>query len=159
MDNTSKIDAFFRLMLLLFLPWMLYGMYKEINNVLSYQPEHTQEVYQLQKISSLDDKVEITNKENNSLIGQFFLGKTEKSKKEKEKVISLQYAVQSKDGIQLKDFKKEYKRDVFSDDVFFKESANAQAKLTVTYVGFSIDKIIFALPKEDLEQILSRLQD
>ena len=83
---------------------------------------------------------------------------TSKNKPE-EKVISLQYAVQSKDGIQLKDFKKEYKRDVFSDDVFFKESANAQAKLTVTYVGFSIDKIIFALPKEDLEQILSRLQD
>ena len=159
MDNTSKIDAFFRLMIFLFLPWMLYGMCKEINNLLSYQQEHTQEVYQLQKISSLYDKVEITNKENNSLIGQFFLGKTEKSKKEKEKVISLQYAVQSKDGIQLKDFKKEYKRDVFSDDVFFKESANAQAKLTVSYEGFSIDKIIFSLPKEDLEQILSRLQD
>ena len=103
--------------------------------------------------------MEITNKENNSLIGQFFLGKTEKSKKENEKVISLQYAIQSKDGIQLKDFKKEYKRDVFSDDVFFKESANAQAKLTVSYEGFSIDKIIFSLPKEDLEQILSRLQD
>ena len=146
-------------MILFFLPWMLYGLYEAINNVLSYQPEHTQKVYQLQKISSLDDKVEITNKENNSLIGQFFLGKTEKSKKEKEKVISLQFAIQSKDGIQLKDFKKEYKRDVFSDDVFFKESANAQAKLTVSYVGFSIDKIIFSLPKEDLEQILSRLQD
>ena len=159
MDNTSKINAFFRLMILLFLPWMLYGLYEAINNVLSYQPERTQKVYQLQKISSLYDKVEITNKENNSLIGQFFLGKTEKSKKEKEKVISLQDAIQSKDGIQLKDFKKEYKRDVFSDDVFFKESANAQAKLTVTYVGFSIDKIIFALPKEDLEEILSKLQD
>lgn len=159
MDNTSKINAFFRLMILLFLPWMLYGLYEAINNVLSYQPERTQKVYQLQKISSLYDKVEITNKENNSLIGQFFLGKTEKSKKEKEKVISLQYAIQSKDGIQLKDFKKEYKRDVFSDDVFFKESANAQAKLTVSYVGYSIDKIIFTLPKEDLEQILSRLQD
>lgn len=159
MDNTSKINAFFRLMILLFLPWMLYDLYEAINNVLSYQPERTQKVYQLQKISSLYDKVEITNKENNSLIGQFFLGKTEKSKKEKEKVISLQYAIQSKDGIQLKDFKKEYKRDVFSDDVFFKESANAQAKLTVTYVGFSIDKIIFALPKEDLEEILSKLQD
>ena len=159
MDNTSKIDAFFRLMIFLFLPWMLYGLYEAINNVLSYQPERTQKVYQLQKISSLYDKVEITNKENNSLIGQFFLGKTEKSKKENEKVISLQYAIQSKDGIQLKDFKKEYKRDVFSDDVFFKESANAQAKLTVTYVGFSIDKIIFALPKEDLEEILSKLQD
>lgn len=159
MDNTSKIDAFFRLMLFLFLPWMLYGLYEAINNVLSYQPERTQKVYQLQKISSLYDKVEITNKENNSLIGQFFLGKTEKSKKENEKVISLQYAIRSKDGIQLKDFKKEYKRDVFSDDVFFKESANAQAKLTVTYVGFSIDKIIFALPKEDLEEILSKLQD
>lgn len=159
MDNTSKIDAFFRLMIFLFLPWMLYDLYEAINDVLSYQPERTQKVYQLQKISSLYDKVEITNKENNSLIGQFFLGKTEKSKKENEKVISLQYAIQSKDGIQLKDFKKEYKRDVFSDDVFFKESANAQAKLTVTYVGFSIDKIIFALPKEDLEQILSRLQD
>ena len=77
-----------------------------------------------------------------------------KKEKKKEKVISLQYAIQSKDGIQLKDFKKEYKR-----DVFFKESANAQAKLTVTYVGFSIDKIIFALPKEDLEEILSKLQD
>lgn len=159
MDNTSKIGVFFRLMSLLFLPWILYDMYKAINNVLSYQPERTQKVYQLEKISSLYDKVEITNKENNSLIGQFFLGKTEKSKKEKEKVISLQYAIQSKDGIQLKDFKKEYKRDVFSDDVFFKESANAQAKLTVTYVGFSIDKIIFALPKEDLEEILSKLQD
>lgn len=159
MDKTSKIDAFFRLMLFLFLPWMLYGLYEAINNVLSYQPERTQKVYQLQKISSLYDKVEITNKENNSLIGQFFLGKTEKSKKENEKVISLQYAIRSKDGIQLKDFKKEYKRDVFSDDVFFKESANAQAKLTVTYVGFSIDKIIFALPKEDLEEILSKLQD
>ena len=73
----------------------------------------------------------------------------EVSKKENEKVISLQYAIQSKDGIQLKDFKKEYKRDVFSDDVFFKESANAQAKLTVSYEGFSIDKIIFSLPKED----------
>lgn len=159
MDNTSKIDAFFRLMIFLFLSWMLYGLYEAINNVLSYQPERTQKVYQLQKISSLYDKVEITNKENNSLIGQFFLGKTEKSKKENEKVISLQYAIQSKDGIQLKDFKKEYKRDVFSDDVFFKESANAQAKLTVSYVGFSIDKIIFSLPKKDLEQILSRLQD
>lgn len=159
MDNTSKIDAFFRLIIFLFLPWILYDMYKAINNVLSYQPERTQKVYQLEKISSLYDKVEITNKENNSLIGQFFLGKTEKSKKENEKVISLQYAIQSKDGIQLKDFKKEYKRDVFSDDVFFKESANAQAKLTVTYVGFSIDKIIFALPKEDLEEILSKLQD
>lgn len=159
MDNTSKIDAFFRLMILLFLPWMLYGMCKAINNVLSYQPERTQKVYQLEKITSLYDKVEITNKENNSLIGQFFLGKTEKSKKENEKVISLQYAIQTEDGIQLKDFKKEYKRDVFSDDIFFKESANAQAKLTVSYVGFSIDKIIFSLPKEDLEQILSRLQD
>lgn len=159
MDNTSKIDAFFRLMIFLFLPWILYDLYEAINNVLSYQPERTQKVYQLQKISSLYDKVEITNKENNSLIGQFFLGKTEKSKKENEKVISLQYAIQSKDGIQLKDFKKEYKRDVFSDDVFFKESANAQAKLTVSYVGFSIDKIIFALPKEDLEEILSKLQD
>ena len=74
-------------------------------------------------------------------------------------MISLQYAIQTEDGIQLKDFKKEYKRDVFSDDIFFKESANAQAKLTVTYVGFSIDKIIFALPKEDLEEILSKLQD
>lgn len=159
MDNTSKIDAFFRLMIFLLLPWMLYGLYEAINNVLSYQPERTQKVYQLQKISSLYDKVEITNKENNSLIGQFFLGKTEKSKKEKEKVISLQYAIQTEDGIQLKDFKKEYKRDVFSDDIFFKESANAQAKLTVSYVGFSIDKIIFSLPKEDLEQILSKLQD
>lgn len=138
---------------------MLYGLYESINNVLSYQPERTQKVYQLEKISSLYDKVEITNKENNSLIGQFFLGKTEKSKKENEKVISLQYAIQTEDGIQLKDFKKEYKRDVFSDDIFFKESANAQAKLTVTYVGFSIDKIIFALPKEDLEEILSKLQD
>ena len=159
MDNTSKIDAFFRLMIFFFLPWMLYDLYESINNVLSYQPERTQKVYQLEKISSLYDKVEITNKENNSLIGQFFLGKTEKSKKENEKVISLQYAIQTEDGIQLKDFKKEYKRDVFSDDIFFKESANAQAKLTVTYVGFSIDKIIFALPKEDLEEILSKLQD
>ena len=81
MDNTSKIDAFFRLMIFFFLPWMLYGLYESINNVLSYQPERTQKVYQLEKISSLYDKVEITNKENNSLIGQFFLGKTEKSKK------------------------------------------------------------------------------
>ena len=159
MDNTSKIDAFFRLMIFLLLPWILYDLYKAMNDVLSYQPERTQKVYQLQKINSLYDKVEITNKENNSLIGQFFLGKTEKSKKEKEKVISLQYAIQTEDGIQLKDFKKEYKRDVFSDDIFFKESANSQAKLTVSYEGYSIDKIIFTLPKEDLEQILSRLQD
>lgn len=159
MDEPSPIRVIFSLLLLLSVTWLLFESPKVINQIFTYQPEHTQEVYQLQKISSLDDKVEITNKENNSLIGQFFLGKTEKSKKEKEKVISLQFAIQSKDGIQLKDFKKEYKRDVFSDDVFFKESANSQAKLTVSYVGFSIDKIIFTLPKEDLEQILSRLQD
>lgn len=45
-------------MILLFLPWMLYGLYEAINNVLSYQPERTQKVYQLQKISSLYDNLE-----------------------------------------------------------------------------------------------------
>lgn len=77
-------------------------------------------------------------------------------------MISLQYAIQTEDGIQLKDFKKEFNRNIFSDDVFFKEATANQAKITIDYEMFvfpTVDKITFYLPKEDLEQILSRLQD
>lgn len=153
------------------IPWVITSAYKELETEAKSAmttpseeivQETLHEVYPLQKISSLYDKVEIKKKENNSLIGQFFLGRTEKRKKEHEKVISLQYAIQTEDGIQLKDFKKEFNRNIFSDDVFFKEATANQAKITIDYEMFvfpTVDKITFYLPKEDLEQILSMLQD
>ena len=127
----------------------------------SFSERH--DFYELKKISSADEQTVVIKKENNSLIGQFFIGTTEKTKKGNTKIISLQYIIQTEDGVQLKDFQKEYDKDVFDDGVYFKESTGNKAKLTVDYSSLFLGifkfnkKITFHLPKEDLEKILSRI--
>lgn len=121
------------------------------------------ESYELKQLTSAEIQTTVTEKENNAIIGQFFIGSTEKVKKEREKIVSLQYVIQTKEGVQLRNFQREYDKDIFDKGVYFKESKDNKAKLTVQYTSILWGvikrdmKITFYLPKDDLQKILSRI--
>lgn len=142
----------------LFLFIVLFGL---VGLTLSSQDES----YELKQLTSAEIQTTVTEKENNAIIGQFFIGSTEKVEKEKEreKIISLQYVTQTKEGVQLRNFQREYDKDIFDKGVYFKESKDNKAKLTVQYTSILWGvikrdmKITFYLPKDDLQKILSRI--
>lgn len=140
----------------LFLFIVLFGL---VGLTLSSQDES----YELKQLTSAEIQTTVTEKENNVIIGQFFIGSTEKVKKEREKIISLQYVTQTKEGVQLRNFQREYDKDIFDKGVYFKESKDNKAKLTVQYTSILWGvikrdmKITFYLPKDDLQKILSRI--
>ena len=71
--------------------------------------------------------------------------------------------IQTKEGVQLRNFQREYDKDIFDKGVYFKESKDNKAKLTVQYTSILWGvikrdmKITFYLPKDDLQKILSRI--
>ena len=83
----------------------------------------------LKAISADSSRLTKSKKEGNSKIGKFFIRDTEEMTSEQVPKQEFYYFVESKDGIQKKNFKEETGEELTSKNVFFKEiSASEQPK-------------------------------
>lgn len=118
-------------------------------------------IYQLEQIST--ETLNVTNKisEKNSIISQFFLGTIEKTQTGQEKIINLKYVIKTKKGLQLKNFEKEFHKTIYDDNVYFKESKKGKAEIKIEEIETNTTspdyKITFYIPKENIQEILSKL--
>lgn len=125
--------------------------------------EKIAESYTLVDLKSEKIQMTISNLEGNSLIGRFFIGTNERQEHSSKSDLSFKYVVETNNGMQLKDFKKEFNTNIFDKKVYFKESKEGQAKLEV-YGSFTdsskkpdyFTKYVFTLPKEDIQEILAK---
>ena len=119
--------------------------------------------YTLVNLKSDETQTELMKSERNSLIGQFFVGTTIKQEKTNKTTLFVKYAIQTNQGMQFKKFEEEYKTNIFSKNVYFKELKKGKAKLEVygEFLGSdkepdSLTRFVFTLPQKDIEDIMAK---
>jgi hypothetical protein len=130
------------------LGYMLIGIFKSLETFLKDTKQETilrsayennentdyvlKETILLKAISADSSRLTKSKKEGNSKIGKFFIRDTEEMTSEQVPKQEFYYFVESKDGIQKKNFKEETGEELTSKNVSFKEiSASEQPKIEI----------------------------
>ena len=119
--------------------------------------------YQLVNLKSTDEQIINVNNEENSLVGQFFIGSNSTQSTSSESKLNVKYVIQTENGMQLKDFEKEFGTPITDDKVYFKELKTGNPRLEVyglfvesSKIPRQIVKYVFILPKSDIKEIMKK---
>lgn len=167
MDKTEKINniVFFVFLIVLICVLTIFTIsmievWREIN---APKSEKIAKSYQLVNLKSTDKQILNVNSKENSLIGQFFIGSNSTQSTSSESKLNVKYVIQTENGMQLKDFEKEFDTPISDDKVYFKELKTGNPRLEVygVFAGSSkiprrIVKYVFVLPKSDIKEIMEK---